>query len=197
MQPGALWQLHAVVGLLLLATLSPEATGSQWDWDKHDEALMHNYSRMSAKYGAKLPYQKNREECYEKHDRKHNTVITVLLPHVPGITPVIYSGSIKRMLNHTPADVIFFHTGWKQHDIDKYVRPKAPYPFEAKCIANIDWSAGHRAEAWEAMETGYHGAGYRSMCRWYSRRVSVASPQCTCRGNRHASRNELYSIIIG
>lgn len=174
------WQLHAAVGLLLVVAISSQPTRSipaTWDWDQFPDSLMHSYSREATSHGVKLPYQKSREECYNKADRVHNTVITVLLQHQPGNLPVISTGSIQRVLDKTPADVVLFHTGWSQQDIETHVKPQVSFPFEAKCIANVDWSTGHRSHNWEALETGYQGPGYRSMCRWYSRRVSV--PQAT------------------
>lgn len=175
---GRLHVLYITAGLLLLTIfISSRLWSSNAGHLSARKNQLHQFSRQAATE-VKLPYHKTPEQCYYRADRTHTVVVTILLPNKPGDVKVIASGSLERLLQSTPADVVLFHTGWSQLDVEKHIRKTVSFPFEARCIANVDWSTGHDAGSWEAVETGYHGAGYRSMCRWYARRVGM----CVCVG---------------
>jgi hypothetical protein len=140
----------------------------------HNSSTLHPWS-LKAK---PLPYQRTREQCYQHPKGASNTTAAVvLLPHTPVEMPVLHGGGISKLLANTPADVILFHTGWSELEIDA-LRAAVPLPFRALCISNEDWDEGQYAFDWEFVQQAYHGHGYRNMCRWYSRRVRSSFDIC-------------------
>lgn len=122
-------------------------------------------------------YTKAAADCYRTR-RKHNVAVTTLLPDraCPGRYPIHdalkrLSASISNILVNNPADVLLFHTGWTDLDLQavKAVMPDA----HALCIATEHWMAPRTIRPWEAVTGDEFGAGYRSMCRWYSIHVSA------------------------
>jgi hypothetical protein len=121
----------------------------------------------------RLPYNRSRAECYGAIRASRDAVLTALLPHEIDIAAHGLAATLRslpNLLDTTPADLLFFHTSnWSG-----LLRPALPAAHrqgaQVACVANDDWAAPRRLEAWEHA-TGYHSGGYRSMCRFYSRRL--------------------------
>lgn len=133
---------------------------------------LHHWSRNVA-FSTGVPYNRTRSDCYRKYSNTHKVVVTSLLP--PGNK---HEGELNRMLNSipnllasTPSDLVLFHTGWPDNQL-ALLQHSHPSITAITCVATEDW-IGPEFRSWEFVERGFHEAGYRSMCRWYSTRVST------------------------
>lgn len=126
----------------------------------------HPYSRSRTP----LPYERSPDQCYQRPATNSTTAAVVLLPDKFQHMPAMQGGGLARLLANTPADVIVFHTGWDEANLQA-LQAAVSLPFTAMCVANTDWEDGHYAFSWEYVQEGFHGPGYRSMCLWYSKRV--------------------------
>ena len=132
------------------------ACGAAW----HDSVAAHT----------RLPYNKSTTVCYNGALRTSSTVVTTLL-HQKSFPDSILARTLPNLLTHTAADVGFFHTGWNDDEIAD-LQATLPYITFVTCVATDDWAAPDFRPA-EFVEKRFHNGGYRSMCRWYSSRVSA------------------------
>ena len=118
------------------------------------------------------------DECYHIGRERNSTVaITALLPPVPRKQDGIFE-SLQNLRISNNVDLVLFYSGnWSVDSIDELKQKLGPSTTHVRCIASSDWVVHRRFAPWEFVETGYHGPGYRSMCRWYSRRVSAEQKQ--------------------
>lgn len=138
----------------------------------------------------RLPYSKSTSDCYGGLTRTHKTVITTLL-HSTAFAESRLAQTLPNLLAHTAADVGFFHTGWSDDNIVD-LRIKLPFVSFITCVATSDWAAPDFRPG-EFVQTKYHNAGYRSMCRWYSSRVgSLVCSKCW-----HSGILQLCVVICG
>ena len=117
----------------------------------------------------RLPYSKTASECYRPALRTHRVLITTLINLTHDRKNRVFE-SLPNLLANTPGDVGFFHTGWSEDEIAD-LQARHPYITFVTCVASSDWLAP-AFQPGEAIETRSFGAGYRSMCRWYSSQVS-------------------------
>ena len=117
----------------------------------------------------RLPYNKSSSDCYSGLARNQTTVVTTLLHH-KDFAESRLARTLPNLLAQSAADVGFFHTGWNDYEIAA-LQNNLSYVTFITCVASGDWAA-RSFRPNESVQTGHHNAGYRSMCRWYSSRVS-------------------------
>ena len=151
---------NTILQLLLSSLLSVVAAtaGDPHPW----EASLRAYTMVNGEASA----------CYDviAANRQHDVALTVLLPGPSSGRSRMQEANLRNLLDNTPADVVFFHTGWAAEELAE-LRQQFTVPVTATCIAREDWTFQQDLESWEYVMTEFQGPGYRSMCRWYSRQV--------------------------
>jgi hypothetical protein len=113
------------------------------------------------------------ELCYHLPQRKTTSVITTLLPDGPLVGKGgAFIKSFGNLVQHNPADTVFFNpTGWSQERVHDLRQQLGVPDLQVLCIAQQDWAQQHKDRHWEYVMRDWNGPGYRSMCRWNSRRM--------------------------
>ena len=189
----------AATGLLLLLVLGYDGRSHGADGQTSRAPRDYNLTQRLA-----TPYALTREECYGAicRTRNHTLAVVALLPPLLGGDERGLLRSMQNLLSNNPADVIFFHTNsWRKEDLGS-----VGFDFQLACVATADWLPPRNFHAWEhsrfceecGEKSGLQLPGYRSMCRWYSKRVSGwlgrgwASGRCV-----HGMINVQQKVLLG